>query len=135
MNEEEFGRALLVVIGSVALAIYAFSLSINVSFGTGLKVVIGLVFFFFLAISNWKARRLNQGFSWTIAAPVLVGFVATLFLPVLEDWSALAISKPDFGTPWNPAPWYTNPYFQAVACLSPGFITWGIMRLAKRIAG
>jgi len=69
MREEEFRRALLVVIGSVALAIYAFSLSINVSFGTGLKVVIGLVFFFCLAVANWKARRFDQGFSWTIAAP------------------------------------------------------------------
>ena len=52
VTEHEIGKALLLILGLVVLAIYSFALSINVSFLTGLKVAGGV--FLLLKIGRLK---------------------------------------------------------------------------------
>ena len=134
ISERELGLGLLVLIGLIAYAVYSLASWMNVSPLTVVAILIGIVLAGLAVVWNWKERRFDRGLKWTTFVFFLVGFLGTFLFPVLNDWSALAISKPDFGTLWNQAPWYTNPYLRGVASLSPGFITWGIVRLAERVA-
>lgn len=135
VTEHEIGKALLLILGLVVLAIYSFALSINVSFLTGLKVAGGVALILFLFVENWKAKKFDQGICWFFAVPLFAGSLGILCLPILDDWSAVSMAKPDFGMPWGITPWYTNSALKMLICLAPGFVTWGVLLVVKKVTG